>query len=445
MTQPSDARNEKGFGSTRRMFVSGAAGATAMFSIVPAHVLGREGKPSPNEKLNIAGIGIGGMGGSNISACAAENVVALCDVDSDYAAKTFGKFPAAKQYTDFRVMLDRHKDIDAVIVATPDHSHAVIALAAMERGKHVYVQKPLAHSVSEVRAMTEAAHKYRVVTQMGNQGHSGDGVRDLCEWIWSGAIGAVREVHAWTNRPVWPQGIEVERPKERPAVPSSLDWEKWIGPAPFRPYHPAYHPGNWRAWWDFGTGSLGDLGCHILDAPFWALKLKYPISVEGCISTYWHDLWKETKPRNETYPRSTIVRYKFPAREGMPEVKLTWWDGGMMPPRPDELEHGRADGRQRRRRSVSRYQGHSDVWLLWPEPSTDSGIEDEGIPPTSPGAGSHCRAVRTVTRGIGFGPARGANRPVRTLTFPARCRKPCSWVTLPFAIPTDCCCGTVRE
>ena len=263
---------------------------------------------------------------------------------SNYAAGTFNKFPSAKRYTDFRVMLDQQKDIDAVIVATPDHSHAMIALAAMERGKHVYVQKPLAHAVSEARAMTQAARKYRVMNQMGNQGHSGDGVRDICEWIWNGAIGDVREVHAWTNRPVWPQGIEVERPKETPAVPASLDWDKWIGPAPYRPYNPAYHPGNWRAWWDFGTGSLGDLGCHILDAPFWALKLKYPISVEGCISTYWHDLWKETKPRNETYPRSTIVRFKFPARDGMPEVKLTWWDGGMMPPRPDELEPGRQMG-----------------------------------------------------------------------------------------------------
>ncbi len=344
MTQPPDGRNEGNFASTRRNFVQGATGAAALFSIVPAHVLGREGKTSPSEKLNIAGVGIGGMGGHNLSECAGENIVALCDVDSNYAAKTFDKFPSARRFTDFRVMLDQQKDIEAVIVATPDHSHAMIALTAMERGKHVYVQKPLAHAVSEARAMTQAARKYKVMTQMGNQGHSGDGVRDICEWIWNGAIGDVREVHAWTNRPVWPQGIEVERPKETPAVPASLDWDRWIGPAPYRPYNPAYHPGNWRAWWDFGTGSLGDLGCHILDAPFWALKLKYPISVEGCISTYWHDLWKETKPRNETYPRSTIVRFKFPAREGMPEVKLTWWDGGMMPPRPDELEPGRSMG-----------------------------------------------------------------------------------------------------
>jgi predicted dehydrogenase len=327
----------------RRTFL-GSTTAAAAFTIIPGHVFGGPGRPSANERLNIAGIGVGGMGGHNLDQSAAENIVALCDVDSSYAAKTFEKFPSAKKYVDFREMLDKQKDIDAVIVATPDHSHAMIALAAMERGKHVYVQKPLAHSVSEARAMTEAARKHKVVSQMGNQGRSGDGVRDLCEWLWDGAIGAVREVHAWTNRPVWPQGIEVERPKETPTVPSSLDWDRWIGPAPYRPYHPAYHPGNWRAWWDFGTGSLGDLGCHILDAPFTALKLKYPVSVEGCISTYWHDLWKETKPRNETYPRSTIVRYKFPARSGMPEVKLTWWDGGMTPPRPDELEPDRRLG-----------------------------------------------------------------------------------------------------
>ena len=179
---------------------------------------------------------------------------------------------------------------------------------------------------------------------MGNQGHSGDGARMICEWIGAGAIGAVREVHAWTNRPVWPQSAEADLPKERPPVPPSLDWDLWIGPAAMRPYHPTYHPATWRAWWDFGTGSLGDLGCHILDAPFWALKLKYPVSVEACVSTYWEAMWKFSAPKNQMYPRSSIVRYKFPARQNMPEVKLTWWDGGLMPPRPDELEQGRQMG-----------------------------------------------------------------------------------------------------
>jgi len=329
---------------SRRSFVKASA-AVAALTIVPRHVLGGEGKPAANEKLNIAGVGVGGMGGSNLAACESENVVALCDVDAGgYAAKTFGKYPKAKAYKDFRVMLDQQKDIDAVIVATPDHTHAVIALAAIQRGKHVYVQKPLAHSVYEARVLTEAARKHKVMTQMGNQGHSGDGARLMCEWIWDGAIGPVREVHCWTNRPVWPQSVEVDRPKETPAVPATLDWDLWIGPAAMRPYHPTYHPGTWRAWWDFGTGSLGDLGCHIMDPAFWALKLKYPISVEGCISTYWQGLWQKTEPKNEQYPRSTIVRYKFPAREGMPEVKLTWWDGGMMPPRPEALEKGRRMG-----------------------------------------------------------------------------------------------------
>ena len=329
---------------SRRSFVKASA-AVAALTIVPRHVLGGEGKPAANEKLNIAGVGVGGMGGSNLAACESENVVALCDVDAGgYAAKTFGKYPKAKAYKDFRVMLDQQKDIDAVIVATPDHTHAVIALAAIQRGKHVYVQKPLAHSVYEARVLTEAARKHKVMTQMGNQGHSGDGARLMCEWIWDGAIGPVREVHCWTNRPVWPQSVEVDRPKETPAVPATLDWDLWIGPAAMRPYHPTYHPGTWRAWWDFGTGSLGDLGCHIMDPAFWALKLKYPVSVEGCISTYWQGLWQKTEPKNEQYPRSTIVRYKFPSREGMPEVKLTWWDGGMMPPRPEALEKGRRMG-----------------------------------------------------------------------------------------------------
>lgn len=330
--------------TSRRRFLNRAMLTTAAATIVPRHVLGGDGQLSANEKLNIAGVGVGGMGSHNLGKCASENIVALCDVDSSVAGKTFSQYPSAKTYRDFRVLFDRQKDIDAVIVATPDHTHAVIAMAAIQLGKHVYVQKPLTHSVQEARVLTEAARKQGVATQLGNQGHSGDGARLICEWIWSGAIGAVREVHAWTNRPVWPQGIEVGRPVETPPVPASLDWDLWLGPAPERPYHPTYHPGLWRAWWDFGTGSLGDLGCHILDAPFWALKLKYPVSVEGCISTYWHALWQETKPKNETYPRSTIVRFQFPKREGMPPVKLTWWDGGMMPPRPDDLEEGRAMG-----------------------------------------------------------------------------------------------------
>ncbi len=334
------------FVTSRRAFLKTGLAAVAAAQILPGHVLGANGQPPASERLNIAGIGIGGMGKNNLKRCAeaGHNIVALCDVDHDYAAKTFQEYPKAKVYTDFRQMLDRQKDIDAVVIATPDHTHAVIAMACMRAGKHVYVQKPIAHSVWEARALTEAARRYKVVTQMGNQGRSGDGVRLICEWLWSGVLGDVHEVHAWTNRPVWPQGIEVERPKDTPPVPATLDWDLWIGPAPWRPYHPAYHPQKWRAWWDFGTGALGDLGCHLLDCVFCSLKLKYPVSVEGNISTYWEGFWKKTEPKNETFPRSTIIRYKFPERDRMPAVTLTWWDGGLMPPRPEELEEGRRMG-----------------------------------------------------------------------------------------------------
>jgi predicted dehydrogenase len=327
----------------RRTFLAGAA-AAAGFTIVPRHVLGGQGTTAPSDKLNIACVGVGGMGKSNLRRCEDENIVALCDVDFTFADPVFQKYPAAKRYKDFRVMLDEHEDIDAVIVATPDHSHAVIAMAAMARKKHVYVQKPLTHSVQEARLLTEAARKYGVATQMGNQGHSGEGIRLLCEWIWDGAIGNVHEAHAWTNRPVWPQGIEMDRPAETPEAPAGLDWDLWIGPAKARPYHPAYHPAKWRAWWDFGTGSLGDMACHIVDPLFWALKLKYPVSVEAHVSKYWQAFFEEAPTRYETYPRSSIVRYRFPAREKMPAVSLTWWDGGLMPARPAGLEPGRRMG-----------------------------------------------------------------------------------------------------
>jgi predicted dehydrogenase len=320
-----EQRNEK---ISRREFVGGAA-ALAAFTIVPRYVLGGAGNKPPSEKLNIAGVGAGGMGASNINACSGENIVALCDVDDERAKDTFNRYPNAKKWKDFRKMLNEQKDIDAVIVATPDHTHAVAAMAAMRRGKHVYVQKPLTRTVHEARTLTEAARKYKVATQMGNQGHSGEGVRLICEWIWDGAIGPVREVHAWTNRPVWPQGID--RPKETPPVPPSLDWDLWLGPAPNRPYHSCYLPFAWRGWWDFGCGALGDMACHVLDPVCWAMKLKYPTSVEACA----------TKVNNETFPVASVVHYEFPAREGMPPVKVHWYDGGMKPPRPEALEAGR--------------------------------------------------------------------------------------------------------
>jgi predicted dehydrogenase len=328
----------------RRTFLASAAAVTAGFTIVPRHVLGGQGVTPPSDKLNIAGIGIGGMGKSNILRCESETIAALCDVDFGLAEPVFARYKDAKRYKDFRVMLDEMPGIDAVVIATPDHSHAVIAMACMERKKHVYVQKPLTHSVYEARLLTETARKHGVVTQMGNQGHSGEGARLLCEWVADDAIGKIHEAHAWTNRPVWPSGVEVDRPKEAPDPPPGLDWDLWLGPAAHRPFHPTYHPAKWRAWWDFGTGSLGDMGCHIVDPLFWALKLKYPVAVEASISQYWQAFFERTVPKNEMFPRSTIVRFRFPAREKMPAVDVTWWDGGLMPPRPADLEPGRRMG-----------------------------------------------------------------------------------------------------
>lgn len=332
-----DQKKTKQTNISRRDFIKGTA-AVAAFTIVPRSVLGGPGNTPPSDKLNIAGVGIGGMGKENIKACESENIVALCDVDWNYAADVFKQYPNAKKWKDFRKMLDEQKDIDAVVVATPDHAHAVVAMAAMQRGKHVYVQKPLTRTVYEARMLTEAARKHKVATQMGNQGHSSEGIRLICEWIWNGAIGDVREVHCWTNRPVWPQGID--RPKDTPPVPETLDWDQWIGPAPYRPYNPAYHPFNWRAWLDFGAGALGDMGCHVMDPPFWALKLKYPVSVEASHSYDVREMWKRID-NTESYPRASVVHYQFPAREGMPPVKLHWYDGGILPESPADLEPGR--------------------------------------------------------------------------------------------------------
>jgi predicted dehydrogenase len=329
-------------GISRRQLL-GSAVAAGAFTIVPSFVLGANGQKPPSEKLNIATVGVGGMGKNNTRKCAdaGENIIALCDVDDKKASDVYKEYPKAKRYKDFRRMLEKEKGIDAVIVATPDHTHTVAAMMAIKMGKHVYVQKPLTRTVYEARMLTEAARKYKVVTQMGNQGHSGEGIRLICEWIWDGAIGPVREVHAWTNRPVWQQGMG--RPEDTPPVPEGLDWDLWLGPAPVRPYHPAYHPFSWRAWLDFGCGALGDMACHILDPAFWALKLKYPVSVEGCLSHRVLKIW-ERYENTETYPDASIVRYKFPARAGMPEVKVIWYDGGMMPARPEELEPGRQMG-----------------------------------------------------------------------------------------------------
>jgi predicted dehydrogenase len=318
----------------RREFLGAAAGAG--LSIVPRHVLGGRGWKAPSDKLNIAGIGVGGQGGGDLSRMAEENIVALCDADWARAAKTMAKHPDVPRYKDFRVMLEKQKDIDAVVVATPDHVHAVAALAAIQLGKHVFCEKPLTRTIYEARRLAQAAREAKVATQMGIQGHAGESIRVLCEWLADGAIGEVREVQAWTPHPVWPQGMG--RPAETPPVPETLAWDVWLGPAPYRPYHPAYLPALWRGWWDFGTGGLGDMGCHIFDHIVWSLELGPPASVEASSSIFVPGTMVWDKPKNtETYPQASIVTYKFPARGKMPPVTLTWYDGGLMPPRPEEL------------------------------------------------------------------------------------------------------------
>jgi predicted dehydrogenase len=282
---------------------------------------------SPNDKLNIAIIGTGGRGWDNLMAVSSEHIVALCDVDLERLAPAAQAFPKAALYVDYRRMLERQRNIDAVVISTPDHHHALPALIALQLGKHVYCEKPLVHSVWEARAVREAARRAKVATQMGNQAHASDNLRRAVEIVRSGVIGAIREVHCWTDRPIWPQGID--RPTETPPIPSTLFWDLWLGPAPARPYHPAYHPFAWRGWWDFGTGALGDMGCHIIDTAYWALELGLPVSVEA-----------EGEPRHpETGPKWSIVQYEFPARKGMPPVRLIWYDGGRKP--RNELVEGK--------------------------------------------------------------------------------------------------------
>lgn len=322
----------------RRRFLASTAALGAV-TIVPRHVLGGAGHEAPSAKLNIAGIGIGGMGAANLRQLESENIVALCDVDHDYAAGTFARYPQAKVYRDYREMLETQTDIDAVMIATPDHTHAVISMEAMRRGKHVYCQKPLTHNVYESRMLAKAARKYGVTTQMGNQGHSAEGIRLICEWIWDGAIGEVREVDAWCSLSYYPPGHASwsskwsRRPTDAPPVPEKLDWDLWLGPAPHRPYHPAYHPRVWRCWLDFGCGMMGDRGAHTLDAAVWALRLGHPTSVEAT----------SMGMNPDTHPLASVVTYQFPARNEMPPVKLTWYEG-LRAPRPPELEDGRQMG-----------------------------------------------------------------------------------------------------
>jgi predicted dehydrogenase len=374
--------------ASRRDFVKTMAMTGAGWTIVPRRVLGR-GQTPPSDRLNIAGVGIGGMGKVNLLNLATQNnIVALCDVDWNVAGRAWETLdadltreqerlpkvtdatarknslerieslkkviaqdlPRMQRHTDFREMLEKQKDIDAVVVATPDHTHAVVAMAALEEGKHVYVQKPLTWSVDEARRLAATAKQKKVATQMGNQGHSWDDGRRAVEWIQAGAIGDVREVHVWTNRPLayWPQGIPRPQPQRIAtelrwnmpgvmarlanamglySVPDKLAWDLFIGPAPPVEYHPVYHPFNWRGWADWGVGAIGDMGAHLIDHAFWALDLGYPTTVETVSTPF----------DKACFPMATTTYYEFPARGSMPPVKLTWYDGGLLPPRPEEM------------------------------------------------------------------------------------------------------------
>ncbi len=323
---------------SRRKFLKTGAIAAAGLTVVPSSVLGqkRTGKASPSDKLNIAAIGIGGKGFSGLKNLESQNIVGLCDVDWKYSARVFDYFPKAKKYWDYRKMYDEiGKSIDAVLVATADHTHAIISADAMTMGKHVYCEKPLTHSVYESRLLTNLTKKHQLATQMGNQGSSGPGVRQVIDWIWNGEIGEVRKVEAFTDRPIWPQGLPT--PKVADPIPNTLNWDLFIGPAPERPFNNIYHPWNWRGWWDFGTGALGDMACHIMHPIFKALKLGYPTKVQG----------NSTLLLADCAPNAQSVKYTFPARDNLakvalPEVEVYWYDGGIQPMRPEGVPAGKS-------------------------------------------------------------------------------------------------------
>lgn len=342
---------------SRRDFLSRLTAAGGAVALAGCATMTAEGLPqaqaAPNlkatkrDKLNIASVGNGGQGHSDLQNLETENIVALCDVDPAYAARTIKRYPSARTYTDYREMLEKEKDLDAVHIATPDHTHAVIAMAALRAGRHVYCQKPLTHDIREARELARVAKESGLVTQMGNQGHSGEGIRMICEWIWQGAIGDITGVDAWCSLSYFPPGHAgwsskwSTRPPDTPPVPSNLNWDLWLGPAPQRPFHPAYHPAVWRCWWDFGNGMMGDRGAHTLDVAVWALHLGLPVSVEAT----------SMGGNNETHPLAAVVTYQFPERargcmpdylvgvvpqRKLPPIRLTWYEG-MRVPLPPEI------------------------------------------------------------------------------------------------------------
>lgn len=323
-------------GVPRRQFLQSAAAGVALFNILPGRLAQGADAVTPNAKLNVAGIGIGSRGGAVIGEVAGlgHNLVALCDVDEKYAAKEFARYPNAKRFKDYRVMLDRMgKEIDGVVIGTPDHTHAVIAMEAMRRGKHVYCEKPLAHSVHEIRALAAAARQHKIVSQLGNQGHSSSSIRRVCEWIWSGAIGKVHTVHAACDafKNVYCQIPNLPKLSAHHDVPATLDYDLWVGPVPFKPYSPLWVPWNWRGWLHFGGGTIGDWICHVVDPAFWALHLDAPTSVTAEATDY------DPDKHGQTYPSGSRITFEFPARQDRGPVKLVWHDGNTPIPKPKDF------------------------------------------------------------------------------------------------------------
>lgn len=324
---------------SRRTFLGTTAAVAAGITIVPRHVVAGLGHKAPSDKLNIVGVGVGGMGFANLKNLESENIIGLCDVDWKYTGDNgvFDRWPKAKKYKDWRIMYDElGKDMDGVVVATADHTHAIVTAHAITMGKHVYVQKPLTHSVYESRLLTKLAAKYKVATSMGNQGSSGEGVNLTTEWLANGEIGEVTKVEAFTDRPIWPQGLNT--PENGQWVPETLDWDLFVGPAKMRPYNEIYHPWNWRGWWDYGTGALGDMACHILHPVFIGLDLGYPIHAQGNSSLL----------LNDCAPVSQSVKLTFPERKAkkkmkikLPQVDVHWYDGGIKPMLPEGWPDGK--------------------------------------------------------------------------------------------------------
>ena len=339
----SESIHDGGQTLSRREFTPQAAAALTGIMLLPRHLLGGPGHTAPSDKLNLAGVGVGGMGGEYLKHLESENIVALCDVDAEKAAKTFNRYPGAKTYVDFRQMLDKQKDIDAVIIGTPDHTHAAVALAAIQLRKDVYCAKPMTRTIHEARMVVKAAREAKVATQMSVQSCASEKACQTAEWVLAGAVGEVREVHVWTDRPVWPQGLT--RPEETHTMPPTFAWDLWLGPAPERPYQPEYHPFRWRGWYDFGTGALGDMGCHTFHVIVQALRLEHPTRVQACsnfvmLPAYGNDAdkdWMMSKKAKypETYPAASIVTWDFAGRGKLPPVRVHWYDGGIRPPQPE--------------------------------------------------------------------------------------------------------------